>query len=45
MFYDPENILFLNGYLNTTVIARSTALQVGQEVGDIIPRMPVQTSP
>lgn len=37
--------LKLHLHLNTSLGSRCTALQRGEEVGDVIPRMPVETSP
>ena len=34
-----------HGHLYTALVARRRALEVGEEVGDVIPRMSVQTSP
>jgi hypothetical protein len=35
----------LNGHLNTALIAWCRALEVGEQVGNVVPRMSVQTSP
>jgi hypothetical protein len=35
----------LQGNLNTTLARRTALLQGGEEVGDVVPGMPVQTSP
>jgi hypothetical protein len=34
----------LHGHFNTALVTGSTLAKLGEEVGDVIPRMPVQTS-
>jgi hypothetical protein len=44
-FSNFSYVEFLHGYLNTALVTGSRPLEVGEKVGNVVPRMSVQTGP